>query len=124
MKTLNYQTITNSCGCEDETGEATDCYGYCWEDTLNSFAEDVAPLFDNAEFSGTWRIEGFPLWNGNVDGFIDAQFPSKLLAAITVNGEWILRYNVTKNGLDCILSHHDVPTGRGFTVVSVPRDDD
>ena len=40
----------------------------------------------------------------------------ELLRAITVNGDWQLSYCVEGETLHCLLSHHDVPTGKGFTV--------
>ena len=108
--------ITNSCTCTDEDGEPTldDCYG-CWQDVVSEFTSDVEQFFNSAT-NGEFRIEGLPLWYGDVFRVTKVANAKELLRAITVNGDWQLSYCVEGETLHCLLSHHDVPTGRAFTV--------
>jgi len=123
MDTETRQEITNECSCTDyneDTQEDTpsaDCQGWCWEDTLGMFTEDVMPLFDARTDSGNeWRIDGFPVWDGTRGGVFTADTPKEMLSAITIRGGWILRYRLDGNTLDAILSHHDAPTGGRMTI--------
>jgi hypothetical protein len=117
-ETRVYQQITNNCTCTDEAGEYTrECFG-CWDDTLSNFDEDVSRLFElspNCEFA----IDGLPLWNRDLSGVVQAMTSKDLLKAITVSGDWTLRYAVDGDKLYCTLSHHDVACGRSFTVTPV-----
>ena len=108
--------ITNSCTCTDENGEPTlyDCYG-CWHDVVNEFTSDTEEFF-NLATHGEFRINGLPLWSGDIFGVAKVADAKELLRAITVNGDWQLSYCVEGETLHCLLSHHDVPTGKGFTV--------
>lgn len=123
-------TITNLCTCsryDEELGdfvEATDCDGSCWDMTVEDFERDIEPLFTDDFTSNLWKVEGFPTWHGSVGGFVEAHNAFVLLGAITPNSEWTLRYTVKDGYLDCVLSHHDAPTGGHMTVtpVSVPSD--
>ena len=116
MNKTNYE-ITNNCTCTDETGGYTDdCYG-CWGDVLEMFNENTKHLLDIT--NGVFFIDGLPLWDRNVAATFTVENTEELLRAITINGEWYLRYSVENDTLHCRLSHHDVPTGRSFTVKPV-----
>ena len=58
---------TNECSCEisnetyDEFAPADDCYGHCWEFTLEDFENITEHLFTDNEQGFT--ITGFPIWN-------------------------------------------------------------
>lgn len=118
--------IRNTCSCEswnESTGEwvpADDCYGDCWEDQQYDFELATESLFKSPNFTGSWKIQGFPVWNGTVDGMFDADTSKKLLSAITPNNtEWILRYEIIGETLTGVLSHHDAPTGGRITVTMI-----
>jgi hypothetical protein len=111
--------ITNLCNCEleDDDGNiviAEYCHG-CWEDSLYEFAEATKDIVES-NGRGLWEVDGLPLWNGSVSGIAEARSAEDLLRAITVRGEWILRYSVTDGELRCSLSHHDAPMGGRMTV--------
>lgn len=116
-KTKHEYTITNSCTCTGENDEyIADCYG-CWNDVLVMFNDDTKHLLDIT--NGDFFIYGLPLWNRNVAGNFTVKNTEDLLRAITIEGDWTLRYSVDSDTLYCRLSHHDVPTGRSFTVKPV-----
>ena len=116
-KTKHEYTITNSCTCTGENDEyIADCYG-CWNDVLVMFNDDTKHLLDIT--NGDFFIDGLPLWNRNVAGNFTVKNTEDLLRAITITGDWTLRYSVDSDTLYCCLSHHDVPTGRSFTVKPV-----
>ena len=105
-------TYQNTCSCgnwDEETEEFTpsnDCYGDCWHDTVQDFANITEHLFteNNQEF----RIDGFPRWDGTVSGTFHARTPEKLLESITPDRtEWRLEVTVHATHLTGFLSHHD-----------------
>lgn len=113
--------ITSECTCvswDDEANEwleAPECWGDCHEGDTEQFAEATTELFTNN--TQGFRITGFPVWNGTVDGVFTAKDSGDLLRAITPNnGPWRLTYEVVENELRCVLSHHDAPTGGRMTV--------
>jgi hypothetical protein len=113
--------ITNTCACvtyNDDTGEwseAPECWGDCWNDQVEQFGFDTEHLF--VEHNQGFRITGFPVWNGSIDGTFSARTPEELLRAITPDRtEWRLTYKVESESLKCVLYHHDAPTGGSMTV--------
>lgn len=123
-------TITNLCTCsryDEEQGDfvpSNDCDGSCWDMTVEDFERDTESLFGSDFTTNLWRVEGFPTWNGSVSGFVEAHNAFLLLRAITPNSEWTLRYEVKDGQLDCVLSHHDAPTGGHMTVTPVTVPDE
>lgn len=124
MTTDTMFEITNSCTClvwDEERGYEDEvpldgCYGTCWEDALSDFADEVHELIDN-NIGDEWRIEGFPVWHGTVDGVFEARTHHELIERITPSRtEWHLRYRVNGNVLECVLSHHDAPMGGSMKV--------
>ena len=111
--------ITNLCTCCDEDGESLDyCDGWCWDDTVEMFGFDLDEWFT----PGTYRIEGFPTWHGQVAGFFEATTTLDFLAAITPDrADWYLRYELPVAGqpFTAIVSHHD-GSGR-VTVTYAPE---
>lgn len=117
--------ITNTCTCvtynEDKGDfeESPECWGDCWDCALDDFADTVHNLIDN-NIGDEWRIEGFPVWHGTVDGVFEARTHHELIERITPSRtEWRLRYRVVGNTLECVLSHHDAPMGGAMKVVPV-----
>ena len=91
--------ITNNCTCTGEDGEYTDdCYG-CWNDVLADFDENTKHLLDIT--NGDFFIDGLPLWNYNVSGNFTVKNTEELLRAITIRGDWTLRYSVDSDTLYC-----------------------
>lgn len=115
--------IQNTCTCtkydpikEDFTDEPADyCDGVCWDDALHLFGCEIKQWWDGNP-TYTWSVDGLPLWNRSVSGEFTARNHADFIRGITVRGEWYLRYKVDGETLHCHLSHHDVPTGRSFTV--------
>jgi hypothetical protein len=113
--------IQNTCACvtfDEDTGEwkeAPECWGDCWSDQVEQFGFDTEALF--VEHNQGFRITGFPVWNGTIDGTFSARTPEELLRAITPDRtEWLLRYTIEGDSLKCVLYHHDAPTGGSMTV--------
>lgn len=115
--------IQNTCTCtkydpiKDEfTDEPSDyCDGSCWDDTLHLFHCEIKQWWD-ANPTYNWRVDGLPLWNRSVSGEFTAKNIPDFIRGITVKAEWLLRYKLENDVLHCHLSHHDVPTGRSYTV--------
>lgn len=112
---------TNTCSCgnwDEETDEftpANDCYGDCWDFTVEDFANITEHLF--TENSQGFRITGFPVWNGTVDGYFSARNAKELLDSITPDStEWRLEVTVHADHLTGRLYHHDAPMGGVITV--------
>ena len=112
---------TNTCSCEvwneetDECVPANDCYGDCWDFTVEDFANITEHLF--SENSQGFRITGFPVWNGTIDGYFSARNASELLNAITPDRtEWRLEVTVHADHLTGRLYHHDAPMGGNIVV--------
>jgi hypothetical protein len=119
----------NTCTCtvyDEATGEYTDepaddCWGDCWESVLLDFTNITAHLF--SENNQGFRITGFPVWNGTVDGYFSARNAKELLDSITPDRtEWRLEVTVHADHLTGVLSHHDAPMGG--TIVVTPFSDD
>lgn len=117
--------ITNQCTCtkydpitEEFTEEPADeCFGDCWDSAVEDWHYVVREfVVDGGEF----RIEGFPLWNRTVSGTFEAENTRGFLEAVTVRGEWRLRYSVGPDSFAAVIWHHDVPTGGSFTVSRIP----
>ena len=112
--------ISNSCTCttlnENNEEVPTDyCDGFCWESTMDYFAEVTKPLFTKNDHK-LWQVSGLPLWNRTIDGVFEAETPENLLRGITVNSEWTLRFKVIATTMRCWLAHHDAPTGGHYSV--------
>jgi hypothetical protein len=101
--------VTNVCDCD-----TTDlCDGDCWE-TVKYFVQ--VALADLWEEGAIWHVDGLPLWDGNYDGTFRADTIDDFIRGVTVRGEWTLRLLRNKDIIHARLSHHDVPTGRSFTI--------
>lgn len=110
--------ITNVCECD-----GYDCSSDCWDFALECLAEDIRQWWDDNS-TYLWRVEGLPLWNGSVSGQFEARTIADFIRGITVNSAWRLRWSLEGDHLECMLSHHDVPTGRSYKVYHGSDDGD
>ena len=122
--------LTNACTCliaDEETHEFVDspeCFGDCYETDLLFFEHCVSDFL--AE-SNTFQVSGIRLWNREVGGVFTANTVAEFVRGITVESEWILRYQVFgAQRIEFSLSHHDAPKGSASVVVPVidPEDSD
>ena len=108
--------VTNACSCE-----GADCFQDCWDDVKFSVEAELGDLWEANE---DWVVDGLPLWNRNVTGGFNARTIDEFIKGITVNGEWRLRLRREESVVNVMLSHHDVPIGRSFTVSRLQQSDD
>jgi len=123
MTTSTWTTeVTNVCTCNhDNDCGWVDCLGDCWEDCKFFVEQELGDLWER---NCDWVVEGLPLWDRNVSGVFRARTIDEFIEGITVKGEWVLRLKRESNVVHARLSHHDVPTGRSFTVRRVELSDD
>lgn len=123
--------ITNGCSClvfEDENGNEASidpnytCYGDCWEFAVEDFAMATED-FRATNTTDWWHAKNLRLWNGEVSGYFHADNVAKLIEGMTVNSEWIMRYEVFIDRIEYSLSHHDAPTGSS-TVLTVMTEEE
>jgi len=118
---------TNGCTCTDFDETIADwvpraeCYGYCWDDQVEDFTNCLADFLAGAP-TNEFAISGFPVWNGTVSGVFTADTAVEFLSAVTVRGDWTLRWEVTPQAFTAVLSHHDA--SGTITVVPVPEEED
>lgn len=120
---------TNTCSCEvwneetDECVPANDCYGDCWDFTVEDFSNITEHFF--SENNQGFRITGFPVWNGTIDGYFSARNASELLNAITPDRtEWRLEVTVHADHLTGRLYHHDAPMGGNIVVTPFSEEEE
>ena len=127
MATTHLHEITNSCTCQvydpetDECYDAPNCYGDCWEQVLDDFAEDTKKLRESNP-TNWWKVTDLVLWHGPVSGYFYAKNVSDLIQRMTVNSEWIMRYTVHEDRVEYSLSHHDSLGGE--TTLTAVTDDE
>jgi hypothetical protein len=115
-------TIATHCTCNTEEMNDEDmpytCYGECYDWALEDFAQIVEPLLEKSNY---FKVSGIRLWNSTVDGFAKCDNAEDLVQAMSVRGEFILRWEFDDetNALEARLSHHDCPTGCRVTVEAV-----
>jgi len=116
--------ITNACTCQiyiplsDTYSDATVCYGECQSANEELLEHDLGDWWSSNP-TNLWAVKGLPLWDRDADFIFqtDDYFDiDEFIRAITVNGEWILRYRLDGEILTAHLSHHDCPTGKSFTI--------
>ncbi len=121
-------TITNGCSCvtyNEETGDwqdAPECWGDCWDCAVEDF-ENVTESLRNNNLTDYWKVENLRLWNGEVSGHFEAKNVKDLLRGMTVNSEWIMRYEVFADRIEYSLSHHDSPTGSASVLRPVSEEE-
>ena len=119
---------TNSCTCQtydpeiDEYFDAQDCYGDCWEYTVEDFANITSHLFEANE-TDWWKVTALRLWNGDVSGFFSASNVQDLIRGMTVNSEWTMRGEVFNDRIEYSLSHHDAPMGSSSVLTMVSENE-
>ena len=135
MKHMDNTTIdgemTNLCTClewEEGVGydneiPARDCWGTCWEQAVEDFAECTAD-FRATNTTGWWKVTDLALWNRTVSGYFYAQ-PNdveEIINGMTVNSEWTMRWQVFDDHVHYSLSHHDA-LGSDTTLEAVTQDE-
>ncbi len=121
-------TITNGCSCvtyNEETGDwqdAPECWGDCWDCAVEDF-ENVTESLRNNNLTDYWKVENLRLWNGEVSGHFEAKNVKDLLRGMTVNSEWIMRYEVFADRIEYSLSHHDSPMGSASVLRPVSEEE-
>jgi hypothetical protein len=114
--------IATHCTCNSEEMNDEDmpyaCYGECFEYAVEDFAMVVEPLFLDTNY---FKISGIRLWSGTVGGIAKCNTARDLIRAMSVDGEFILRWEFDDetNSLGARLSHHDNPMGSWVTVEPV-----
>lgn len=123
---IAYGELTNTCTCsvlDETTGEflpTSDCFGDCWDSELEFFGECVKGILAQSEW---FRVEAVRLWNGDFDAIFRATTVAEFVRGITVDSEWILRYEVFADRVEFSLSHHDAPTGSASVVRPLVADE-
>lgn len=118
---------TNTCTCNyyndetDEWYEPDDCYGDCWELTLEDFKNITAHLIEKNE-TMWWKVTNLALWDGSHSGFFYAESVDEILRGMTVNSEWIMRGKIFDDRIEYSLSHHD-SMGSSTTLSMVSREE-
>lgn len=127
METTTKFEYSNTCSCEvydpetDESTPSNDCYGDCWDETLDDFHNITEHLF--VENNQGFTITGFPVWNGTIDGRFTARNHRDLLNAITPDRtEWKLVGTVYADRIEAVLYHHDAPTGGRIVVTPISEE--
>lgn len=116
--------ITNQCVCTTFNEETADwepraeCYGYCWEDQEEDFANMISDFLLSTP-TNEFDIADLPLWDRKVSGRFTAKNAREFLAAVTVRGAWNLSYEVTPQAFVARLAHHDVPMGGTLRVTPI-----
>lgn len=112
MRTETNFVMTNVCNCQiydKNLGDfvpTSECWTDCWQDQVDNFAEIVGHLF--TENNQAFRITGFPVWDGTVDGSFFARNAEELIRAITPSRtEWYLDIIIYQGHLTGKLAHHD-----------------
>lgn len=126
MTTTHKHEITNTCTCvefdEDENElPASDCWGVCWHNVLDDFAEGTEELRNSNE-TGWWKVTDLALWNGNTSGYFHAKTVEDILCGMTVRSEWIMRYTAFPDRVEYSLSHHDA-MGSATTLTAVSAEE-
>lgn len=128
MNTTTHQhEITNTCTCEvydaetDEYTDAPECWGACWDDSVEMFAEDTRTLRESNE-TGWWKVTDLMLWSGPVSGYFHANTVSEILDRMTVDSAWTMRYTAYDDRVEYSLSHHDA-MGSATTLTAVTEDE-
>jgi hypothetical protein len=112
--------LSNGCSCEeydedtDTSTPATYCYGCFDDDVANLKAELFEPwlVATGWELDTPIRIQGSGMgWRGQ-SGYADTT-PEKLIDALGLNTEWILRFKFDGADLTCVRYSHDEPMGTG-----------
>ncbi len=127
MKTQTKFEYTNTCTCRDydmDTDESTpslDCYGDCWEFTLEDFSNITNSLFEVNE-TMWWKVSNLKLWDGNHGGYGYAKDAENLLRLMTVGSEWNIKGEVFSDRIEYSLSHHDAPMGSNTVLTMITEE--
>ena len=116
--------MSSDCTCtnEDET-PSTDCFD-CWQDSvwlfkdmMNDWRRTVGVDWNTVRITG--RAMGWQSRSGEALVSFD-----KVLEALTINGDFTLRFKHEGTVLTATRSSHDEPTGAGFSFTLVQDEDE
>lgn len=105
--------------CEQPTREIDYCDGACYDYKLEWLEESVDSFVEAIGNPYELRIEGRRMGWTSASGYAICKANSKdLLAKLTFNGDWRLRFVFEGNTLAITRWSHDEPTGASFEVVA------
>ena len=128
MKTDYKFEYTNTCSCRDydinteETTASSECYGDCWQQTLEDFFNITSGLFEKND-TLWWKVSNLKLWDGNHSGYGYAKDAKSLLELITVRSDWNIKGKVFNDHIEYSLSHHDAPMGSNTTLSIITEEE-
>jgi hypothetical protein len=127
--TLDTVILTNNCTCADEETESgIECYGYCYEDSMNILSMVLKNWREmNSDATDALRIEGEMMTWERLSGYaivdVSGDLTDALVNALRLNGDYTLVFKVSHEGnLSVVRYSHDEPTGAGFSVNFVPEE--
>ena len=118
METMDKQVVvlTTDCTCTDENGDwIADCFG-CYDDekeNLRYLLKDWAKANDFDADKHVVRIDGRAMTWLRRDGYAVVEFDS-MLDALTLRGDYTLKFTLEGKTLRCVRYSHDEPTGASF----------
>ena len=108
-------TISNSCSCEDEQGEAFYCGGDCVTRDFALVEAETATWLDRNPSEHGYLIEGAGMGWQKRSGTRDWDGREPLYRAIGVNSAWTQSYTFGEHEIAISQSHHDA-MGERYTV--------
>ena len=116
----------DECGeCGNATIAAEWCDNTCWELIKDDLADNIFPEWLTRNGSPEYiRIHGRRMGWTNAEGsaVISAEFQD-LLNALTINGDWNLRFTLSGDEFTIQRYSHDEPTGASFILSPSAGDD-
>lgn len=125
VQVAEWAEITTDCTCEDEDGNtATDCYG-CYDEAVAYLSDYLIPEWvkqngDNA--TDLVLVTGHGMGWQRLYGWTNARV-GELLEAVTLNGDYRIRFELLDGILIAHRYSHDEPTGAKFEFAFVPDED-
>jgi hypothetical protein len=118
-------TLQTDCTCEsyddnDKLVPSNDCFG-CYDDSLELLKSEVIEpwLEANDLYEDTAvRIIGTAIGWRRLSGYKDTT-PKELVEALSLNGDYTLKFDLTGTTLSVKRYSHDEPTGARFFIVGL-----
>lgn len=111
--------------CQQPTQQLDYCDGACYDYKLDWLEESVDSFVQAIGNPYELRIEGRRMGWTSASGYAISKANSKdLLAKLTFNGDWRLRFVFEGNTLAITRWSHDEPTGASFEVVAEVEEED
>lgn len=128
---LDTVVLTNNCTCVNEYSgvEVTDCYGECYDETLDilSMVLNNWEEMNSHKASRELRIDGEKVTWQRLSALyfvtVERDLTDTLVSALSLKGDWTLVFKVSEDGhLSVVRYSHDEPTGAGFSIGFVPEE--